>query len=36
VIAVPHGTEVDQVGRYLVDGAVESAELNSAEGEVVE
>ena len=36
VVDVPHGTEGDQVGRYLVDGAVEYAELNSAEGEVVE
>lgn len=36
VIAVPHGTEGDQVSRYLLDGAVEYAELNGAEGEVVE
>ena len=36
VIAVPHGTEGDEVGRYLVDEAVEIADRNSAEGEVVD
>ena len=36
VIAVPHGTEGDQVSRYRLDAAVEYAELNGAEGEVVD
>lgn len=36
VISVPHGTEGDQVSRYLLDGTVEYAELDGAEGEVVD
>jgi len=36
VIAVPHGSEGDEVSRYLTDDAVEYGELNSAEGEVAE
>lgn len=35
IISVPHGTEGDQVSRYRLDAAVEYAELNGAEGEVV-
>jgi hypothetical protein len=36
VIDVPNGTEGDAISRYLMDEAVEYAELNGAEGEVVE
>jgi hypothetical protein len=36
VITVPHGTEGNEVSRYLTDGAVEYSELNSAEGEAVD
>jgi len=36
VIAVPHGTEGDQVSRYRMDEAVDYADLNGAEGEVAE
>lgn len=36
VVAVPPGTEGDEVSRYLMDEAVDYAELNGAEGEVAE
>jgi hypothetical protein len=36
MIAVPHGTEGDQVSRYRMNEAVDYAELNGAEGEVAE
>lgn len=36
VIGVPHGTEGNEISRYLLDEAVEEAMLNGAEGEVAD
>lgn len=36
VLAVPHGTEGGEIGRYLTDEAVEYAVLNGAEGGVAD